>query len=295
MTKPLFLYATGTAFFSNVFGVPIAPITGAESVCTRGGKTYRFSKITDDPFWKMLDPQVWDSRKINYPAAVWPMGPSIDVGVRLTIQAIKGTPSGTPFCLGGYSQGAAVMSKVYREILSGSLTSRASDFKGAVMFGNPMRQQNFLAPGLTWSGAWDVASSTTGGSGCFPDRLSGCEYGKWREYVNSGDIITATGTSTTGAGWRSAVGWLTTMTDPFTSLAGLLTTDWLGGIAGAMAVGAGNHGAYPFIPPTGLSGSTSYELALDYLDTIAATFSTVPVYAPTDAAVAKPWTVVRPA
>ena len=110
MSRPVFLYATGTAFFINVLGAPIGAIGGAEQSITYQDKVYRCSRITDDPFWTMLDPQVWDSRKINYPAALWPMGPSIDTGVSMTVAAINNLPSGTPFCLGGYSQGAAVMS-----------------------------------------------------------------------------------------------------------------------------------------------------------------------------------------
>jgi hypothetical protein len=295
MSKPVFLYATGTAFFINVFGMPIGAIGGSETVITYGGKDYRCSRITDDPFWTMLDPQVWDSRKINYPAAIWPMGPSIDTGVSMTIDAINNLPSGTPFCLGGYSQGAAVMSKVYNELKSGSLTSRWSSFKGGVVFGNPMRQQDFLAPGLTWSGRWDVSGSTTGGSGCFPTRLSSCDYGLWNEYVLSNDIINSTGTSTNGAGWRSAVGWLTAQSDPITSLIGLLTTDWLGGIAAATAVSPQQHALYATLPPTGLTGPTCYELALSYLASVATSVYTTTILPPTDPTVAKTWTTLRPA
>lgn len=303
MAKPLFLYATGTAFFTSVMGMSLAPIGGAPSVLSPAGyrKVFWNGQVTNDPFWRLLDERKWDARKIDYPASAWPMGTSIDTGVSLAVAHINSVPAGTPFMLGGYSQGAAVMSKVYRLIQSGSLMSRASDFKGAVVFGNPMRQLNFLAPGLTWSGAWDVPGSTTGGSGCFPDRLSGCEYGKWREYVNVNEIICSTGTSTNGAGWRAAVGWLTGMLDPATALEGLTTTSWLDGISAALAVGEYGHVRYPTAPPMSTVGQTfpadtktTYELALEFIGSVYAGLSVTPILPKTDPLMDRAWTTYLP-
>jgi len=302
VTKPLFLYATGTAFATEILGVSLGAIGGVSSTLTIGGRKFWNQYIFQDPFPWALDEQIWDARKVDYPAAAFPMNASINTGVSMTIAHINTVPLGTPFALGGYSQGAAVMSLVYREIVSGSLTSRAGDFMGGVMFGNPMRQQDFTAPGVTWSGAWDVPGSTTGGSGCFPDRLSGCEYGVWREYVNVDEIIAATGTSTLGAGWRAAVGWLTGMLDPWTTLTGLMTTDWINGANAALAVGDFGHVRYPIAPPLSTTGQTytdaeltSYELALDFLDTVVHEQATVPVVLPTDhPSLNKQWTTFRP-
>ena len=300
MPKPVFFYATGTAFLTQVFGLNVAPIgdiTGELVASHNGNKFYWNGTITDDPFWRMLDPQVWDARKIDYPAATWPMGVSINIGVDMVVTQINNLPSGTPFCLGGYSQGAAVMSHVYDEIRTGSLTGRASSFKGGVMFGNPRRQQDFLAPELTWSGAWDVPGSTTGGSGCFPNRLSGCELGVWREYVNSDEIITSTGTSFTGAGWRTAVGFLTGQVDPIAAFISLIPgSGTYIGTQAALAIGSGfpgGHVGYPQLPPTGLNGLSSYERALTFLQSVAETVSTVSILPITHPSMNRTWTTCR--
>ena len=299
MTRPVFFYATGTAFFTQIMGVNLGAIgdaTGALVSSLNGNKYHFNGTIDDDPFWRVLDPQVWDARKINYPAATWPMNISIDTGVAMTVAQIQALPSGTPFCVGGQSQGAAVMSKVYREITSptGSLYSRRSSFKGGVVFGNPMRQENFLAPELTYSGAWDVSGSTTGGSGCFPDRLSNCEFGLWREYVNADEVIAATGTSFLGSGWRSAVGVFAGLSDPLTALLALLPGSGLyQGIGAALAVGAGGHIKYPFFPPTGLTGQTCYERAFTFLGTVATAVNASPILPITDPSMNKTWTTCR--
>lgn len=299
MARPVFLYATGTAFTTQVLGINLGPIGGAGTTIVTNGKKYFMDFITNDPFWLMLDNQVWDARKIAYPASIWPMNASIATGVALTKAAINALPSGTPFCLGGYSQGAAVMSDVYDALRSGDMTSKASQFKGGVVFGNPRRQQDFLAPGLTWSGAAGQAGSTTGGSGCFPTRLANCEYGKWNEYVNYNEVISAIGTDAAGAGLRSLVGWLTGLSDPVTSIAGALTTDWNAGKNLAGLIGSLGHMAYPTSPPmTGLTTvtgtKTSYELALDFLASVATSVNASPILPATHPSLNYPWTIVRP-
>lgn len=299
MAKPVFLYATGTAFLFQVLDMNILPFPTGATVINANGKKYFMDFITNDPFWLMLDNQVWDARKVQYPAAAWPMGVSIDNGVNLVKAAINSLPSGTPFCLGGYSQGAAVMSKVYDALRNGDMTSRASSFKGAVLFGNPMRQQDFTAPGVTWSGCADIPGSTTGGSGCFPTRLSNCEYGKWNEYVNYNEIIAAVSSTGTGAGFRSLVGWLTGMSDPITAIQGALTQDWLGGLNMARLIDNWGHVRYPISPPlTSFTASvgtkTSYELALDFLATVATDVNASPILPATHPSLDRPWTIVRP-
>lgn len=298
MSKPVFLYATGTAFFTQILGINFLAI-GGDSKFPVNGKQYFMNAVTNDPFWLALDNQVWDSRKIPYPASIWPMSTSIATGVAMTKAAINALPSGTPFCLGGYSQGAAVMSDVYDALRTGDMTSKASQFKGAVMFGNPRRQTDFLAPGLTWSGQAGVSGSTTGGSGCFPTRLTSCESGKWNEYVNYNEVITSIGTDTAGAGFRSLVGYVTGLSDPLSTIAGLSSTDWGGGLTMALGIGAWGHMQYPLNPPmtsltTGTGTSTSYELALAYLATVASAVSTTSILPATHPSLNHPYTIVRP-
>lgn len=58
-------------------------------------------------------------------------------------------PSGTPFGIMGFSQGAIITSRVLLEDLrpdNGSLHWRYKDFKRAIAFGNPYREKNVIAP-----------------------------------------------------------------------------------------------------------------------------------------------------
>ena len=304
MAKPVFFYATGTAYLLELFGAQLGQIGGgAEDYLPIGGKRYFFDgAVTNDPFHRVLDPQIWDSRKIAYPAAGLGLGVSIDAGVSEVVQQINNLPSGTPFALGGYSQGASVMSEVYNELRYGSLTGRASSFKGAVLFGNPSRQQDFLAPGLTWSGSWDVPDSTTGGHGCFPAslRLTNCEYGKWREYVNEREIITSTGNSAYGTAFCNFVGWFTGQSNPLESLAALTDINWINALGAALAVGAEGHINYPRLPCPATAGvsyspnePTAYNLAFSFLDEIAAEQNVGPILPITHPSMNKSWTTCR--
>ena len=302
MAKPVFFYATGTAFLTEILDIQIFAIGGGPgTVITTKGKKYFMDYVTNDPFWLMLDNQVWDARKIDYAAAIWPMGVSIDNGAAKVKAAINALPSGTPFCLGGYSQGAAVMSKVYDALRTGDMTSKANQFKGGVLFGNPMRQEDFTAPGVSWSGSADIPGSTTGGSGCFPTRLAGCEYGKWNEYVNYNEVISAVSSTGVGAGFRSLVGWVTGQSDPLAVLQGALNNNesWLGGFQMAAGIGDWGHIRYPLFPPltsftTSVGSKTSYELALDFLAGVATEVNASPILPATDPSLNRPWTIVRP-
>lgn len=237
MTKLAFFYCTGTSYTIAMFNNALS----AASVATGrwfwgdtvinpgadpqvkyveglGGKLYPWNgEVFEDPFPYMLNPDVWAPQRVPYSAAsvtfmsggqlVGGMGASINDGVTRVIERINALPPGQPFALGGYSQGAAVMSSVYNELRSGSLTSRFPNFIGGVMFGNPRRQVNHRGEiGGTWSGAWDIPGSNTGGHGSFPAtgshaRLSGCDGTKWIEFAAPDDIITSTGDSTLGTRW----------------------------------------------------------------------------------------------
>jgi hypothetical protein len=207
--KVNFFYCTGTSYIAEIFGSKVGPVGGGQRIwvpgtaTSPGGGKYWNGLPANDPFPWLLNPSLYQAYKIDYPAAALFMGDSMDHGKANVIAAIEA--SNGPFCLGGYSQGAAVMSLVYQEIVSGSLQHRRKDFLGGVTFGNPMREVNHTWPGSTWSGSWDVASSTTGGHGCFPSRLSGTE-DLWWDFTNVDDIISATGDSTEGLGWSAAAG-----------------------------------------------------------------------------------------
>ena len=237
MSKIAFFYCTGTSYAVDMFAGALSASSVAtgrwfwgDTVINPGadpqvgfveglnGKLYPWSgEVFEDPFPFMLDLNVWAPERVTYAASsltflsagqvVGGMGASIDDGVSKVIERINALPPGTPFALGGYSQGAAVMSSVYNELRSGSLTGRRSQFLGGVMFGNPRRQVNHRGEvGGTWSGAWDIPGSNTGGHGSFPAtgshaRLSGCNGTEWIEFAAPNDIITSTGDSPTGLRW----------------------------------------------------------------------------------------------
>ena len=237
-TKVAFLYCTGTAYTFSAFnnaiqgvsvasgasfwgnGTTINPGKAPVSTYASGlnGQVYPWDgEVFNDPFPFMLDPNVWEPQRVAYADAsltflvggrlLGGMGTSINDGVSKVIARINALPPGQPFAIGGYSQGAAVMSTIYNELRTGSLTSRFPSFLGGVCFGNPRRQVNHRGEiGGSWSGAWDVPGSNTGGHGSFPAtgpwaRLSGCDPTKWIEFAAPDDIITSTGDSPTGTLW----------------------------------------------------------------------------------------------
>ena len=237
MTKVNFFYCTGTSYtwsmLENGFrealngvryrgDIAENPVTApvAATVAGLNGRTAQWSgEVQNDPFPFLLDTNIWNPVRVAYAATsfnllspstgtlIGGMGSSINDGVNKVMAQINAMPPGTPFAVGGYSQGAAVMSTIYNELRTGSLTSRYPQFLGGVMFGSPRRQTNFRGEiGGTWSGAWDIPGSTTGGHGSFPasgpyGRLTGCDGTEWIEFAAPSDIITATGDSTTGTLW----------------------------------------------------------------------------------------------
>lgn len=263
----------------------------------------------NDPFPSMLDPNVFAAERVVYPASMFPMNYSVGTGISTVVAKINALPQGQPFALGGYSQGALVMSSVYNEIRYGSLTSRASSFLGGVMFGNPRRQLNHRgAVGGTWSGCWDIAGSSTGGHGSAPAsgpyaRLSACE-SKWVEFAHPGDIFACVGDSTTGVNWVAAndavftvnaadlIGIITGYAAGLRSAAeagfalGGAVNHFTDAAGKAFDIGGLGHTAYAFIPPEGNpdSGLTSYQIALKYLNSLASGYATAPVTVPSSLA-----------
>lgn len=315
--RPAFFYATGTSYLINVletgFSVDMALRIGSGGVAPGN---YSYATIDglngqaavwdltppNDPFPALLNPDKWEAVKIPYPAVAFPMGASINYGISQTISHINRLPRGRPFALGGMSQGAAVMSGVYNELRYGSLTSRLSDFLGATVFGNPRRQQNWRGPiGGAWSGAWDVPASYSGGHGSFPAsgpwaRLSNCG-DEWVDFVMPDDIFAATGDSDIGTHWvEGNNGFLDLGVDDILAyfangmaqqiinavgaafnLAGTVN-NFLDAVGKPVEIGGAGHTAYAFLPPVDVETTkTSYQLALEHLDSLADEWATAPV------------------
>lgn len=298
-------YCHGTAYLLNLFEVGFSidlslkikwgnqPTVDNGTFATVAGINGR-TALTDnspqgDPFPALLDPDIFEVFKPGYRAMAYPMGLSIGEGVANTIAMINNLTPGRPFVLGGWSQGAAVAAGVYLSGLkpgtTGPLESRRSSFLGYTGFGSPRRALNHRGEvGGTWSGAWDVPGSNTGGHGSFPatgphKRLSDCE-GKWVEFVNPGDMFSAVGNTTLGAGWTAANEIFLSL--PLSLIVGSLITSGAAGAIGldgsmfdgtvaAFGLGAatniidaagnafsppgGGHVMYSFLPPPDNSGN----------------------------------------
>jgi len=80
----------------------------------------------------------------GYPAAVFPMRPSVLAGWEEMVRLIDSIPG--KFVLSGYSQGALVVCLLWRhDLLTGRLHHRLNDCLGVITYGNPMR-----APGIAY-------------------------------------------------------------------------------------------------------------------------------------------------
>ncbi|MFM8798739.1 MAG: hypothetical protein ACKODT_07265 [Fluviibacter sp.] len=136
---------------------------------------------------------VWHWQPIgNYPAAVFPMGPSVEQGrAELKVQ-IRNHPG--KIALAGYSQGAIVTSMVWkRDILDpgGELHDRVNDVVASVTWGNPCREAR-VANGNKDAG-WPIPD----GRGISDKRLEGTpdwwfDYAHGANGPNGRDIYTDT-------------------------------------------------------------------------------------------------------
>lgn len=85
---------------------------------------------------------VWYFQPVNYPAAVFPMGPSVEQGKRELRRLITERPG--HIALAGYSQGGIVVSEVWQHDIRdprGCLHNRIGDVVAAVTWGNPCREE----------------------------------------------------------------------------------------------------------------------------------------------------------
>lgn len=128
---------------------------------------------------------------VSYPAETFPMGPSVKAGVEELVRLISSV-SGT-FAIMGYSQGALVTCKLYRdEILNpaGRLHDRKNDIFAHVTYGNPMR-----APGwangnglMQWPVPGDEFGYQSGGI-AGPDDLTPWQTPWWHmDFAKPGDL-----------------------------------------------------------------------------------------------------------
>lgn len=326
MTKVAFFYANGTAAADTSVPVVLdqwgqilvslglvpkpAPPTTPQYPIVKGlhgiNKAWPNMLPQTDIFCDLLDPNIFEAKKVDYAAAPFPMDQSIGDCVNKVIGLITKLPSGQPYAIGGFSQGAAVMSEVYNEIRSGVLSSSASRFLGGVMFGNVRRELNHRGEvGGTWSGTLYSPESMTGGHGVFPmtgpwPRLQNCDPTKWIEFAAVGDVAASVGETLTEQSWSRASG----------IMGGLGRADWgsalldTAGIVGAiMAMGeftkpfeivdavgdtyhpsGGGHVAYPWLPPPGNPDGdlTSYQIAIKWLESKAADYVKGTVMLPSD-------------
>jgi len=296
--RPKLFYAHGTAYLIRQFEDPVAELVGQFTefitrILNPGGVhepadtgevpgLNGFSLPWDnfpgrDPFPRLLDDNIWDAVFVNYPANQIAMGNSIDDGVTEIKRHLDDMPVGTPWALAGFSQGAGVCSSILVEAQSGSLTAHYPSFLGGVMFGNPRRKQDYRGPvGGTWSGAWDVPGSTTGGGGSFPDsgpwaRLTNPP-DTWVEFAAPLDIFTSTGTSAIGSAWRQANDIFLNIFQPNVAAALLNLPTVADAVIQAMfdvgqvenlivdalglpwRIGGNGHTIYPYLPPPAANG-----------------------------------------
>ena len=312
-----FFYCVGTSYLNaemaKASDLNYSPPSSGDSALVAGlrGVTARWGGGPPaDPFPSFLDTNAFDVTKVFYPASTLGMGASIDAGIQNVVNQVLDLPAGQKWAIGGFSQGAAVMSGVMLETKSGgALESKAADWIGGVNFGNPRRAANYRGSvGGTWSGAFDIPGSTTGGHGSFPTtgpyrRLTAaeCDPLKWIEFAYPNDIFTSVGDSAQGLAWTAGNDIFLGTADPLewagylllsipiaaASAATLLfgngkmslldalgnTFNWLGGMG---------HVAYPFLPPIGNPDGTltAYQIALKFLEDAARAISTAPILLP---------------
>ena len=285
-TDPLVLqFINWLGSFQNAPRLGLLTVPGLNGLNT----TWPDGAPRNDPFINLLDPNIFEARKIGYPALAVPMSVSMEIGITNLVAAITNRPKGQKFMIGGYSQGAAVASSVELMLRSGGAlhSAHAADYLGGVCFGNPRRQINYRGEvGGTWSGAFDVPGSSTGGHGSFPTtgpyaRLTGCNATKWIELTEENDIFSSVGDSTKGLNWTSGNSAFLTLplVDALNALANLpdildtafniggLALSYIDGVGRAFDFPGNGHAAYPWRPPPGDpdNGLTSFQIAVKWL------------------------------
>lgn len=130
-----------------------------------------------------LDPDSFEHVFIQgYMNQIKPLQPSVDKGVQIVTQNINANSG--QFALVGTSQGAMIMSLIFKKLMSGEI-NRLSDCVGVFLLGNPLRQAGRAFPGAT---------SIPPGHGIAPAsmRLTNTTSLVW-EFANPGDPVCTNG------------------------------------------------------------------------------------------------------
>lgn len=144
----------------------------------------------DKNFWNWVDVD-YPGDKLSYDA--WfNMNKTEEEGKKILIDLINKTPGKFAMC--GSSQGAAVISSVYKEIQSGVLQNRKSDLLAGITFGNPRRQTGHTIPRGIDPGLYRGASLTHGALG--NGLLTEVDKNIWWDFANPNDFATDIGDDT---------------------------------------------------------------------------------------------------
>jgi len=175
---------TGTNMWDQTPPQPAAVANGLPGVATGNSGPF---------FWQPVG---------NYPAAYFPMGPSVEDGVQELIRLVNdvyppGNPVGQGIILLGYSQGAIVVSHFMRDHVVnplGQCHNRWPDIVAVATWGNPCRGPGFASGNdfAGWPDPADVDGVVTGGI-AGPDDLMPPVYVPvsktvrhyWGEFVNT--------------------------------------------------------------------------------------------------------------
>lgn len=131
--RPIFIWSNGTAVpdpWGPGFSADIA-----RSLTNPWNDVYA-------QFWGSEFANVFEPRGVWYPAATFPMEPSINALREGVNSQIASVPKGTPIALSGYSQSAIAIGEVWAyDILdpNGIHHDRLDDVLGVVNFGEPIR------------------------------------------------------------------------------------------------------------------------------------------------------------
>lgn len=137
-----------------------------------------------NPFLVQGVQQFYNVVTVPYPASFFDAGKSFHEGVANTVQLINEHPG--KFVLGGASQGAAVVSQVFKMLQAGDGNingNRLADCIFGVTFGNPARQAGHTFPGGTDPGGHGVRFSKY--------RMTNTPT-LWWDFAAPGDIIAST-------------------------------------------------------------------------------------------------------
>lgn len=163
---------SGVVTIYNIVGTSQGQfLFGGEPINTGGsGIILEYLRDPDLSFlvdWALTgtDPTYTEWINVPYPAAQYPMGPSVQAGASWLMNQINQTPG--PFIMIGDSQGCQVAAAVYDELRFGTMQARRDDLLAVIALGNLRREQGHTFPGYAdpapgTSGMCDVSLMTTG-------------------------------------------------------------------------------------------------------------------------------------